>query len=93
MVATDAFNYEVLDETAFRLVTEMVRSCDSYSLVYSNLDEAVKVLSERGKIMRDAVEKYRKKPEIDFTRPLSYRFGIQRDALAHVDRSAFALAA
>ena len=28
MVATNAFNYEVLDETAFRLVTEMVRSCD-----------------------------------------------------------------
>lgn len=46
MVATNAFNYEVLDETAFRLVTEMVRTCDSYSLIYSNLDEAVNALDE-----------------------------------------------
>ena len=46
MVATNAFNYEVLDETAFRLVTEMVRSCDSYSLTYSDLDEAVNALDE-----------------------------------------------
>ena len=44
MVATNAFNYEVLDETAFRLVTDMVRSCDSYSLTYSDLDEAVNAL-------------------------------------------------
>ena len=46
MVATNAFNYEVLDETAFRLVSEMVRSCDSYSLIYSDLDEAVTALDE-----------------------------------------------
>ena len=46
MVATNAFNYEVLDETAFRLVSEMVRSCDSYSLIYSDLDEAVNALDE-----------------------------------------------
>jgi HprK-related kinase A len=46
MVATNAFNYEVLDETAFRLVSEMVRACDSYSLIYSNLDEAVNALDE-----------------------------------------------
>lgn len=44
MVATNAFNYEVLDETAFRLVAEMVRSCDCYSLSYSDLDEAVAAL-------------------------------------------------
>lgn len=44
MVATNAFNYEVLDETAFRLVTEMVRTCDCYSLVYSDLDEAIGAL-------------------------------------------------
>jgi HprK-related kinase A len=41
MVATNAFNYEILDETGFRLVTDMVRACDSYSLRYSDLDEAV----------------------------------------------------
>lgn len=46
MVATNAFNYEVLDETAFRLVTEMVQACDAYSLVYSDLDEAIKVLDK-----------------------------------------------
>jgi len=46
MVATNAFNYDVLDEIAFRLVTEMIFSCDSYSLIYSKLDEAVNVLDE-----------------------------------------------
>ncbi len=44
MVATNSFNYEVLDEIAFRLVTEMVRHCDCYSLVYSDLDEAMATL-------------------------------------------------
>lgn len=46
MVATNAFNYDVLDATAFRLVTEMVRRCDAYSLIYSNLEEAVSVLNQ-----------------------------------------------
>ncbi|MFM8331785.1 MAG: HprK-related kinase A [Candidatus Methylumidiphilus sp.] len=44
MVATNSFNYDVLDETAFRLVTEMVRACDCYSLVYSDLAEAIAAL-------------------------------------------------
>jgi HprK-related kinase A len=44
MVATNAFNYEVLDTSAFRLVTDMVRACDCYSFRYSNLDEAVTAL-------------------------------------------------
>jgi HprK-related kinase A len=44
MVATNAFNYEVLDATAFRLVTEMVRVCDCYSLRYSDLNEAITAL-------------------------------------------------
>ena len=46
MVATNAFNYEVLDQTAFRLVAEMVENCDCYSLRYSNLDEAIAALDE-----------------------------------------------
>lgn len=46
MVATNAFNYEVLDETAFRLVADMVRGSDCYSLIYSDLDEAVAALDE-----------------------------------------------
>jgi HprK-related kinase A len=41
MVATNAFNYEVLDETAFRLVTDMVKVCDCYSLLYSDLNQAI----------------------------------------------------
>jgi HprK-related kinase A len=45
MVATNAFNYEILGETAFRLVADMVRTCDCYSLVYSDLDEAVATLA------------------------------------------------
>lgn len=40
-VATNAFNYEVLDETAFRLVADMVEACDCYTLTYSDLDEAM----------------------------------------------------
>ncbi len=44
MVATNAFNYEVLDETAFRLVAGMVDASDCYALVYSDLDEAIAVL-------------------------------------------------
>jgi HprK-related kinase A len=46
MVATNAFNYEVLDETAFRLVADMVRACDCYSLRYSDLNEAVTALEK-----------------------------------------------
>jgi len=45
-LATNAFNYEVLGETAFRTVDQMVSSCDCYRLVYSNLSEAVAALSE-----------------------------------------------
>lgn len=41
MTATNAFNYEVLGETSFRLVTEMVRSSDCYTLRYSDLDQAI----------------------------------------------------
>jgi len=41
MVATNAFNYEVLGEIAFNLVSAMVRRCDCYSLTYSDLDEAI----------------------------------------------------
>jgi HprK-related kinase A len=53
MVATNAFNYEVLDETAFRLVTDMVRACDCYSLVYSDLNEAIPALDELCNSMDD----------------------------------------
>ena len=53
MVATNAFNYDVLDEAAFRVVTEMVRACDCYSLVYSNLDEAISAFDELARTADD----------------------------------------
>ncbi|HPT49566.1 MAG TPA: HprK-related kinase A [Accumulibacter sp.] len=46
MVASNAFNYEVLDQTAFQLVIDMVRSCDCFSLSYSKLDEAIAALDD-----------------------------------------------
>lgn len=46
MVATNAFNYEVLDETAFRLVSAIVQACDCHALVYSELEETVSALGE-----------------------------------------------
>ena len=44
MVASNAFNYEVLGETSFRLVDAMVGACACYSLTYSDLGEAVAAL-------------------------------------------------
>ena len=46
MLATNAFNYEVLGEAAFRSVERLIRECPCYSLVYSELDEAVTALSQ-----------------------------------------------
>jgi HprK-related kinase A len=40
-VATNAFNYEVMGEAAFSLLTDMVKRCDCYALTYSDLDEAI----------------------------------------------------
>lgn len=49
MVATNAFNYEVLDEAAFRLAVAMVEAADCYALVYSDLDQALATLGELAK--------------------------------------------
>ncbi len=46
MAATNAFNYEMLGETAFRAITELVKTCSCYRLSYSNLDEAINVLEQ-----------------------------------------------
>jgi HprK-related kinase A len=46
MVATNAFNYEVLDETAFRLAVGLVEASDCYTLRYSDLGQAVAALDE-----------------------------------------------
>lgn len=44
MVASNAFNYEILGEISFRLVDAMVGACSCYSLSYSDLGEAVAAL-------------------------------------------------
>jgi len=43
-LATNAFNYEMLGETAFRAVASLVESAESYRLVYSRLDDAVALI-------------------------------------------------
>jgi HprK-related kinase A len=45
-VATNAFNYEVLGETAFELVAGLVETCPAYSLTYSDLGEALSALDQ-----------------------------------------------
>ncbi|MBV5310280.1 HprK-related kinase A [Chromatium okenii] len=46
LLATNAFNYEVLGELAFNAVAKIVQNCDSYSLVYSDLTQAVQAIDE-----------------------------------------------
>lgn len=45
-LATNAFNYELLGEPAFDTVRRLVDTTDCYRLVYSDLQEAVRVLTE-----------------------------------------------
>lgn len=53
MVASNAFNYDVLDETSFRLINAMVRACDCFTLVYSKLDEAISALDQLSMVIND----------------------------------------
>ncbi len=46
LLATNAFNYEVLGESAFRTVAHLVRTCRCYRLIYGDLDEAVHALAD-----------------------------------------------
>lgn len=46
LLASNAFNYEVLGETAFDAVTSLVRNCECRKLVYSDFDSALKALDE-----------------------------------------------
>ncbi len=46
-LATNAFNYELLGEAGFCTVREIVNVCDAYSLVYSDLGEAIAWLDDR----------------------------------------------
>lgn len=46
LLATNAFNYEVLGEIAFDAVTRLVRGCECRKLVYSDFDSALAALDE-----------------------------------------------
>ena len=46
MVATNAFNYEVIGEGGFLAVQKLILNCRCYSLVYSDLRAAVPLLNE-----------------------------------------------
>jgi hypothetical protein len=45
-LATNAFNYEVLGEAAFRAVQRLINEAACYSLVYSDLADVVECLDE-----------------------------------------------
>jgi HprK-related kinase A len=45
-IATNAFNYEVLGESAFRTVRDIVSRARCYRLIYSDLEEATTRLGE-----------------------------------------------
>lgn len=47
-LATNAFNYELLGETAFHSVSSLVGAARSYRLTYSNLDDAIAAIDEIG---------------------------------------------
>ncbi|MBX3631041.1 MAG: HprK-related kinase A [Nitrosomonas sp.] len=44
LLASNAFNYEVLGASGFRAVAQLISSCDCYTLVYSDLDEITAAL-------------------------------------------------
>lgn len=46
LLATNAFNYELLGEAAFRTVGDLVERADCYRLVYSDLEEATRRLND-----------------------------------------------
>ena len=45
VVATNAFNYELLGESAYATVSGIIDRADCYRFVYSNLDDAVNELT------------------------------------------------
>lgn len=46
LLASNAFNYEVLGETAFNAVTRLIQNCECRKLIYSDFDSALAVLDE-----------------------------------------------
>ncbi|HMV12661.1 MAG TPA: HprK-related kinase A [Nitrosomonas sp.] len=46
LLASNSFNYEILGESAFRAVTRLIRKCQCYQLVYSDLDSALAMFNK-----------------------------------------------
>lgn len=44
-LAKNAFNYNILGETAFTVVADIVTQCDCYDFVYSQLDDAIEAFA------------------------------------------------
>lgn len=47
LLAFNSFNYSTLGEAAFDAVVRLVKDCPAFSLVYSDLEEAVAMLTDR----------------------------------------------
>ncbi|MFO1217433.1 MAG: HprK-related kinase A [Burkholderiaceae bacterium] len=47
LLAFNSFNYATLGEDAYDAVVHLVRTCPTYSLVYSDLDQVVALLADR----------------------------------------------
>jgi HprK-related kinase A len=46
LLASNSFNYGMLGETSFKAVTQLVRTCRCYKLVYSDFDGVIAALNE-----------------------------------------------
>ncbi len=46
LLASNSFNYEVLGEAGFKAVTQLVKTCQCYKLVYSDFDSVLTALNE-----------------------------------------------
>lgn len=46
LLASNSFNYEMLGETGFKAVAQLVRTCQCYKLIYSDFDSVLAMLDE-----------------------------------------------
>ena len=46
LLASNSFNYELLGEAGFKAITQLVRTCHCYKLVYSDFDSALAMLDK-----------------------------------------------
>lgn len=50
MVATNAFNYEVIGEAGYLAVRDLIEYCDCYRLTYSDLSQAIAALNKLSEV-------------------------------------------